>query len=89
VVNSKLQSVVWVARFLGLGVAERVAGIDLMGRLIALCESEGRPVYVRGDLVVTPAKRARYRLHELLRQVTSKNVHAEMDAGAPVGREVW
>ena len=44
---------------------------------------------LRGDLVVKPAKRTKYRLKDLLRQVTSKNIHAEVDAGAPVGREVW
>jgi len=48
VVNADGQSVVWAARFLGLRVPERVAGIDLMGRLIALCESEGWPVYFLG-----------------------------------------
>ena len=41
----------------------------------------------RGDLVVKPARRTKYRLNDLLRQMTSKNIHAEVDAGAPVGRE--
>jgi antitoxin MazE len=44
---------------------------------------------LRGDLIMKPAKRVKYRIHELLRQVTSKNIHAEVDADAPVGREVW
>ena len=43
----------------------------------------------RGDLVVKPARRTKYRLNDLLRQMTSKNIHAEVDAGAPVGREAW
>jgi len=43
----------------------------------------------RGDLVVKPAKRAKYRLNQLLRQVTSKNIHAEVDSGTRAGREVW
>jgi N-acetylglucosaminyldiphosphoundecaprenol N-acetyl-beta-D-mannosaminyltransferase len=47
-VNADGQSVVWGARFLGIGVPERVAGIDLMGRLIALCEGEGWPIYFLG-----------------------------------------
>lgn len=42
-----------------------------------------------GDLVVKPAKRVKYRIRELLRQITAKNIHAEVDADAPVGREVW
>ena len=47
-VNADGQGVVWAARFLGLRVPERVAGIDLMGRLLALCESEGWAVYFLG-----------------------------------------
>jgi antitoxin MazE len=42
-----------------------------------------------GDLVVKPARHTRYRLKELLRKITAKNVHAEVDTGGPVGREVW
>jgi len=47
-VNADGQGVVWAARFLGVRVPERVAGIDLMGRLLALCESEGWGVYFLG-----------------------------------------
>src|SRR5262245_4212587 len=47
-VNADGQSVVWAARFLGTPVPERVAGVDLMGRLLALCEAEGLPVYFLG-----------------------------------------
>jgi N-acetylglucosaminyldiphosphoundecaprenol N-acetyl-beta-D-mannosaminyltransferase len=47
-VNADGQSVVWAARFLGIRVPERVAGIDLMGRLIALCEKEGWSIYLLG-----------------------------------------
>jgi N-acetylglucosaminyldiphosphoundecaprenol N-acetyl-beta-D-mannosaminyltransferase len=47
-VNADGQGVVWAARALGLRLPERVAGIDLMGRLIALCEQEGWPVYFLG-----------------------------------------
>ena len=43
----------------------------------------------RGDLVVKPARRRKYRLKDLVRQMTSKNIHDEVDGGAPVGREVW
>jgi len=48
VVNADGQGVVWAARFLGLRVPERVAGIDLMGRLLAQCENERWPVYLLG-----------------------------------------
>jgi len=42
-----------------------------------------------GDLLVKPTRRRRYRLKDLLRNVTTKNLHAEVDMGGPVGREVW
>jgi len=48
VVSADGQGVVWAARFLGVRVPERVAGIDLMGRLLALCEAESWPVYFLG-----------------------------------------
>lgn len=42
------QSVVWAGRLCGLRVPERVAGIDLMGRLLALAEQSAWPVYFLG-----------------------------------------
>jgi len=42
-----------------------------------------------GELVVTPARRVKYRLEDLVRKITIKNLHGEVDTGAPVGREVW
>lgn len=42
-----------------------------------------------GDLVVKPARRRKYRLKDLLRKITAKNVHAEVDTGGPVGKEAW
>ena len=42
-----------------------------------------------GNLVVKSARRKKYRLKELLRKITAKNVHAEVDTGGPVGREAW
>jgi len=42
-----------------------------------------------GGLVVTPARRRKYRLKELLRKITARNVHAEVDTGSPVGTETW
>lgn len=40
--------VVWASRLLGVPVAERVTGIDLMMRVIALCEKEGYRPYLLG-----------------------------------------
>ena len=42
-----------------------------------------------GDLILRPRRRKRYRLADLLRQVTADNVHEEINTGPAVGREVW
>ncbi len=42
-----------------------------------------------GELIVKPARRAKYRLGELVRKISTKNLHGEVDTGAPVGREIW
>ena len=47
-VNADGQSVVWAGRFCGVDVPERVAGIDLMWRLLAEAEVRGWPVYLLG-----------------------------------------
>jgi N-acetylglucosaminyldiphosphoundecaprenol N-acetyl-beta-D-mannosaminyltransferase len=67
-VNADGQSVVWAARLLGISVPERVAGIDLMARLIALSESEGWPVYLLGakDEVLTAFEAEATRRHPRL-----------------------
>lgn len=43
----------------------------------------------RGKLVVTPVSERTYSLGELLSGITKKNLHGEIDTGAPVGRESW
>ena len=42
-----------------------------------------------GDLVVKPARRRTYQLRDLLRKITAKNLHGEVNTGDPVGREIW
>jgi antitoxin MazE len=42
----------------------------------------------KGQLVVRPV-RQRYRLVDLLKGVSSKNLHTEVETGRPVGREIW
>jgi len=42
-----------------------------------------------GRIVIEPLERKEFKLDELLRGVTKKNAHREVDFGAPVGREVW
>lgn len=41
-----------------------------------------------GTLLIRPLRR-RYSLRELLKKVTARNLHGEVDTGAPVGRESW
>jgi N-acetylglucosaminyldiphosphoundecaprenol N-acetyl-beta-D-mannosaminyltransferase len=48
IVNADGQSIVWAARLLGVKLAGRVAGPDLMERLLGLAEREGYPVYFLG-----------------------------------------
>ena len=48
IVNADGQSVVWAGRALGVRVPERVAGIDLMGRLLELAEEKTYPVFFLG-----------------------------------------
>lgn len=48
VVNADGQSIVWAGRFCGIDVPERVAGIDLMWRLLAEAEARDWPVYLLG-----------------------------------------
>lgn len=42
------QAVVWASRILGVGLPERVTGIDLMFGLIALAERRGWRIYILG-----------------------------------------
>ena len=42
-----------------------------------------------GELIVRPRRQPRYELKDLLRSVTAKNVHKEVETGDPVGREAW
>ena len=59
----------------------RETGID-SGAEVDLALEDGR-------LVITPPARPSYSLDELVGGVTEKNLHAEVDTGAPRGREVW
>lgn len=52
------------------------------GTAVQLSVSEGR-------LVAAPSRGRKIRLRDLLSKVTKANIHAEVDSGIPVGREVW
>jgi len=41
------------------------------------------------DLIVRSKRRPRYQLAELLRGVTARNLHKEIETGPPMGGEAW
>ena len=45
-------------------------------------------VVTRGRIVIEPSEKIEYDLNELLNGVTSRNLHAEVTFGKPVGKEV-
>ena len=52
------------------------------GTVLNLAVSEGR-------VVATPVQKKKLSLKQLLMKVNKRNLHAEVDFGAPVGRETW
>ncbi len=42
-----------------------------------------------GDLVVSPSRKRKYSLDDLVERVSAKNRHDGIDTGNAVGREVW
>ncbi len=53
---------------------------------------EGARVDLREEsdrLVIVPLKKPRFSLSELLKGVTKKNIHEEIDFGITEGKEVW
>ena len=50
------------------------------------------PVDVReesGRIVIEPIRRKKYDLAELVKGITSRNLHDEIDFSGPVGKEIW
>jgi len=43
----------------------------------------------KGRVVLTPTAAPEYRLGDLLKKVTKKNIHRETDWGKPRGKEIW
>ena len=43
----------------------------------------------RNQLVIAPVRKPQPKLAELLNRITPANVHREVDAGKPQGRESW
>jgi len=42
-----------------------------------------------GNVVLKPHLRRVYHLEDLVKRISPKNVHGEIDTGTPVGREIW
>ena len=42
-----------------------------------------------GNVVLKPQLRRVYHLEDLVKRITSKNLHSELGTGIPVGREIW
>jgi len=42
-----------------------------------------------GKFVATPVRRRKLSLTQLLAKVNRKNLHAEVEFGSPIGREIW
>lgn len=42
-----------------------------------------------GCIVIEPVRRKVYALDDLLKQITAKTRHKEVDFGKPMGKEVW
>ena len=42
-----------------------------------------------GNVVLKPHVRRVYRLDDLVKRISKKNRHGEIDSGDPVGHEIW
>lgn len=42
-----------------------------------------------GRIIIQPLHRKEYRLADLVRRITRRNVHEEVDFGGPMGKEAW
>jgi antitoxin MazE len=43
----------------------------------------------KGVIALIPERRRDHQLHELLSQITAKNLHKEVSTGRPAGKESW
>jgi antitoxin MazE len=43
----------------------------------------------KGRIVIEPVRQKAYVLADLLKRITSKNLHQAVDFGPPEGKEVW
>lgn len=72
----------------GNSAAVRIPAAIMSAAHVAL----DQPVDVReeqGRIIIEPMRRKAYMLEELLNGITDNNLHQPVDAGVPVGKEVW
>jgi antitoxin MazE len=62
---------------------------SLMAQLNLRVDEEVEIRLVEDRLILSPVKKPKYTLEELLSQVTPESLHDEIDFGKPVGKEVW
>jgi antitoxin MazE len=43
----------------------------------------------KGKIILTPVKKERQTLKDLVAMITDNNLHSEIDFGHPVGNEIW
>lgn len=81
-VHADGMAVVWAGRLLGVPFPERIAGIDLMGRLLAAAEGAGWPVYFLGarDEVLAAFEAEVRRRHPRLVVAGCRNGYFDDDA---------
>ncbi|TBR20814.1 AbrB/MazE/SpoVT family DNA-binding domain-containing protein [bacterium] len=55
-----------------------------------VCEGTVVEVTARkGEIVIRPVRKRKYKLSELLAKMKPENLHGEVDWGPPVGKEFW
>jgi N-acetylglucosaminyldiphosphoundecaprenol N-acetyl-beta-D-mannosaminyltransferase len=90
VVNADGQSIVWASSLLKRPLPERVAGIDLMQKLLELAESRGYRVFLLGgtEEVIQELKVNLKRKHPKLRLVGWRNGYFKAGEEAELVREI-
>lgn len=61
----------------------------LLAQLNLQADGEVEISIEEGRLVLSPVKKPKYTLDELLAQIDPKSVHDEIDFGESLGKEVW
>jgi N-acetylglucosaminyldiphosphoundecaprenol N-acetyl-beta-D-mannosaminyltransferase len=84
------QSVVWASRLLGQPLPARVAGIDLMNRLIELAEQRGYSIYILGarQEILEEAVERLHEAHPALRIAGYRNGYFDESEEYAVAREI-